>query len=170
MIRENRSHEGPCVTRTARSSGSIADAYGTGRSTAPRRAVASAASRFGRAFTAEELAGRVRRDSPGVSTATVYRSIAAMAASGFLAQVGDRDGAALYAHCAEPGHHHHAVCTSCGATAYTPCPVQGPGLAPAVPEGFIVTSHEVRLYGLCAKCAELDRGAADGCSCDAENG
>jgi len=146
------------------------DAYGTGRSTAPRHAVASAASGFGGAFTAEELAVRVRLDSPGVCTATVYRSIAAMAASGYLTQVGDRDGAALYARCAESGHHHHVVCTSCGATAHTPCPVDDAELASAVPEGFVVTSHEVRLYGLCGKCAERVRVGADGRSCDAGDG
>jgi Fur family ferric uptake transcriptional regulator len=148
----------------------VRDAYGAGRSTAPRRAVASAASAFGCAFTAEELTARVRLRSPGVSTATVYRSIAVMAASGYLTQVGDRDGAALYARCAESGHHHHVVCTSCGATAHTPCPVDDAELASAVPEGFVVTSHEVRLYGLCARCAKRVRDAADGCSCDAGNG
>lgn len=150
--------------------GNANGAYGAGRSTAPRRAVASAASGFGGAFTAEELAARVRTDSPSVSTATVYRSIAAMAASGFLTQVGERDGAALYTRCEESGHHHHVVCTACGATAHTPCPVDGTALASAAPEGFVVTSHEVRLYGLCARCADLAAGAADGCSRDAGTG
>jgi Fur family transcriptional regulator, ferric uptake regulator len=158
--------------RSAGMTGSAATAYGAGRSTAPRRAVALAASAFGRAFTAEELAARVRLDSPGVSTATVYRSIAAMTVSRYLTQVGDRDGAALYARCEESGHHHHVVCTSCGATAHTPCPVDDAGLASAAPDGFVVTSHEVRLYGLCARCA--GRGATgaptDGCSCDADPG
>jgi Fur family ferric uptake transcriptional regulator len=128
--------------------------YGAGRSTAPRRAAAAAAARLGRAFTAEELAARVRGDAPGVSTATVYRSIAAMSASGYLTQVGERGGATLYARCGEAGHHHHVVCTACGATAHTPCPVDGTGLAAIAPEGFRVTSHEVRLYGLCADCRE----------------
>jgi Fur family transcriptional regulator, ferric uptake regulator len=147
---------------------STADAYGAGRSTAPRRAVASAASGFPGAFTAEQLAARVRLDSPGVSTATVYRSIAAMAASGYLTQVGEREGAALFARCQESGHHHHVVCTACGATAHTPCPVDEAGLAASAPEGFVVTSHEVRLYGLCAKCAGRGSDAADGCFRDAE--
>lgn len=141
-------------------------AYGAGRSTAQRRAVAAAAAGFDGAFTADDLAARARRDSPRVSTATVYRSVAAMATSGFLTEVGERDGAVLYARCAEAGHHHHVVCTGCGATAHTPCPVDGPGLAEAAPAGFVVTSHELRIYGLCAACA--DARLADGCSCDAE--
>jgi Fur family ferric uptake transcriptional regulator len=128
-------------------------AYGAGRSTAQRRAVAATAAAFGSAFTAEALAQQVRTVSPGLSTATVYRSISAMAAAGFLTPVGERGGAVLYARCAERGHHHHVVCTACGATAHAPCPVNEAGLAESAPDGFVVTSHEVRLYGLCARCA-----------------
>lgn len=136
--------------------------YGTGRSTAPRRAVAAAAVRFPGAFTAEELTDRVRDDAPRVSTATVYRSIAAMAASGYLAPVGERDGATLYARCGEAGHHHHVVCTGCGATAPAPCPVDGAALAALTPAGFSVTSHEVLIYGLCAACGGRDRDSSPG--------
>lgn len=128
-------------------------AFGGGRSTPQRRAVAEAAARMGGAFTADDLAARVRADAPGVSVATVYRSIAAMADSGYLTLVGDREGAALYARCAEAGHHHHVVCTRCGATAHTPCPVDEAAISASAPDGFVVTSHEVRLYGLCARCA-----------------
>ena len=150
-------------------------AYGTGRTSAQRRAVSDAAAEFSGAFTAEDLAARVRRASSGVSTATVYRSLAAMAASGFLTPVGERDGATLYARCEKPGHHHHLVCTACGATAHAPCPVDEAGVAASAPEGFIVTAHEVRLYGLCAACsraaaAASQTTAADSCSCDAEAG
>jgi len=153
----------------ARSPGRPADLspYGSGRTTAQRRAVASAAAGFGcGAFTADDLAARVRLTAPGVSTATVYRSIAAMVASDYLTAVGDRDGAALYTRCDEAGHHHHVVCTVCGATAHAPCPVDEAGLAAAAPAGFIVTAHDVRLYGLCAACA-ADAPRLDGCSCDA---
>jgi Fur family ferric uptake transcriptional regulator len=136
----------------------IETAYGTGRSTAQRRAVAQAASAFGGAFTAEALASQVRAEYPGVSTATVYRSIAAMGASHFLTVVGERDGAVLYARCGREGHHHHVVCTACGATAHTPCPVNDAQITASAPAGFVVTSHEVRLYGLCARCAAADRG------------
>jgi Fur family transcriptional regulator, ferric uptake regulator len=177
MLRENDSHEGRAVERGTRAVREVG-AYGAGRSTAQRRAIAAAAEGFSGAFTADDLAGRVRRDAPFVSTATVYRAIAAMASSGYLTQVGDRDGAALYARCEEPGHHHHVVCTRCGATAHTPCPLDEAGLAAAAPDGFVVTSHEVRLYGLCAACAGRgDTGAgaggapptprSDPCPCDA---
>jgi len=131
----------------------IARAYAGGRASAQRLAVARAAEGAGGAFTVEELAALVRRDDPGVATATVYRCVSAMAAAGYLTCVGERDGAVLWARCDARGHHHHLVCTSCGATAHTACPVDEAALAASVPEGFTVTSHDVRLYGLCAACA-----------------
>lgn len=142
-----------------------ARAYGASRSTAQRRAAAAAAARFGGAFTADDLIARLRVDEPGFSTATAYRSISAMVASGYVTPVGERDGAVLYARCAHTGHHHHVVCTACGATVDAGCPVDEMGLAASAPEGFVVTSHEVRLYGLCAAC-NGDAAISDGCSCD----
>jgi Fur family transcriptional regulator, ferric uptake regulator len=157
------------VAKTGSAIAPRAGAYGAGRSTAQRRAVADAVERIGAAFTADDLAARVRAQAPGVSTATVYRSLSAMTEAGHLTIVGERGGAALYARCAEPGHHHHVVCTGCGATAPAPCPVDDAGLAASVPAGFVVTSHEVRLYGLCAACGDRERAERAGaCSCDAD--
>jgi Fur family ferric uptake transcriptional regulator len=144
---------GVSVACCDRKSSGTGTAFGPGRSTEQRRAIASAVAELGGAFTAEDLAAHMRANRGGVSTATLYRSIATMAGSGFIAPVGERDGAVLYVGCASPDHHHHLVCTSCGATAQTPCPVDAAELARSAPDGFVVTSHEVRLYGLCAKCA-----------------
>jgi Fur family ferric uptake transcriptional regulator len=131
----------------------IVRAYAGGRSSAQRLAVAQAAGRAGGAFTVDDLTSLVREQDPGVSKATVYRCVAAMAASGYLSCVGDRDGAVLWVRCDADGHHHHIVCTSCGATVHTACPVDAARLAASAPEGFTITSHDVRLYGLCAACA-----------------
>lgn len=153
------------AVRHAQDPASQSGVYGPGRSTAQRRAVTSAVARFAGAFTADDLVARLGHEAPGVSTATIYRSIAAMAATGHLSHVGERDGAALYARCDETEHHHHLVCTSCGATAHTPCPVDPHALAATAPAGFVVTSHDVRLYGLCAAC-NAEAEPADGCACD----
>jgi Fur family ferric uptake transcriptional regulator len=131
----------------------VSRAYGGGRTSAQRLAVARAAERASGAFTVEDLVALAREEDPRVSTATVYRCVAAMAAAAHLAGVGERDGAALWARCDAAGHHHHLVCTSCGKTAHAACPVDETALAAAAPEGFTVTSHDVRLYGLCAACA-----------------
>lgn len=138
----------------------LADAYGGGRASAPRLSVARAVAGLSGAFSVDELARRVRLFNPGVATATVYRATAAMAAAGFVEQVGDRDGKALFARCAEDGHHHHLVCTHCGAVAHAPCPVDRAVIERAGAQGFVITGHEVNIYGLCARCLGADGGAA----------
>ena len=71
----------------------------------------------------------------------------AMEEAGFIEAVGSRGNAALYVHCAQEGHHHHVVCTSCGAVADAECSV--PTVAT---NGFAITGHELSLWGLCPRC------------------
>lgn len=128
--------------------------FGASRVTERRRAVALAADGFGGAFTVEDLVSAARDRSPGIGVATVYRAVAAMESAGSLERVGSRDGSALYVRCTAEGHHHHLVCTACGRVAHTACPLaDGMGRDGTVRDGFVVTSHEITLYGLCARCA-----------------
>ena len=129
-------------------------AYGPGRVSAQRAAIARAADAMPGAFTVSELAGALRARGDSAGTATVYRAVAAMAAAGHLERVGDRDGWTLYVRCDAAGHHHHLVCTGCGSIAETPCPLDPASLDAAAAAGFVVTRHEVAIYGLCADCAD----------------
>lgn len=135
-------------------------AYGDARFSEPRLYAARAADGIGAAFTVEELAAAVRADHPGAgATATIYRSVAAMEETGFLERVGERDGAALFARCATHAHHHHIVCDGCGKTAHAQCPLAAAEAVPtARADGFVITRHEVTLYGLCPECASLTEG------------
>ena len=120
-----------------------------------RRSVAAAVDELDRAFTVEDLVDAVRTRSPGIGIATVYRAVAAMEDAGALERVGSREGSALYVRCSAAEHHHHLVCTACGAVAHTPCPLGAPP-SDASHEGFVVTSHQITLYGLCATCVDTD--------------
>jgi len=138
----------------------LRDAYGGGRTSAPRLAVARAVTSLTGAFSVDELARRVRLSHPAIATATVYRATAAMASAGFVEQVGERDGKVLFARCCADGHHHHLVCTCCGTVVHTPCPVDRTVIERAGAQGFVITGHEVNIYGLCARCLRMDGGAA----------
>lgn len=134
--------------------------FGRGRVTERRRAVAAAVDGFGGAFTIDDIVHAARVRSPGIGVATVYRAVAAMDAAGSIERVGSRDGSALYVRCTRDGHHHHLVCTACGKAAAASCPLDtGSVVQDAAGHGFIVTAHEITLYGLCATCAA--RSAAD---------
>lgn len=139
-------------------SGEAATAYGGGRVSAQRADLARAAAAMGVAFTVDDLASAAARDGRRPSLATAYRSVRAMLLSGYLERIGERDGRALYACCDADEHHHHVMCTSCGAVAETACPL-GIGVASdAARAGFVLTGHDVVLYGLCRVCAAR-RGA-----------
>jgi Fe2+ or Zn2+ uptake regulation protein len=104
-------------------------AYGGRRMSAQRGALARAAVALGCAFTVDELAAAARSEASAPGTATAYR-----------------------ARCEVDGHHHHLVCTSCGALAQAPCPLDERTLATAADGGFTVTGHDVAIYGLCRDC------------------
>lgn len=130
--------------------------FGDRRITGRRRAIAAAADALGAAFTVDDLIEATRNLSPGVGAATVYRAVAAMEASGSLERVGMRENSALYVRCDHSGHHHHLVCTGCGKVARAGCPLS-PAAKLEGQDGFIVTNHELRLYGLCAECTDAGR-------------
>ena len=131
--------------------------YGNSRVTRTRRAIAAAVERAGGAFTVEDLLSELRRSGGPSAVATVYRAVAAMEAAGHLARVGAREGAALYARCADPAsHHHHVVCDECGRIAATRCPLDLALPDPEATGGFVVTRHEIALYGLCPECARRE--------------
>lgn len=135
------------------------NAYSGSRLSGPRQVILEAVHAMTGAFTIDELARAVRTRRAGVGTATVYRAVASMEASGYLESVGARGGSALYARCDECGHHHHLVCTGCGAVATAECDLLGTIERASREVGFTVTDHELNVYGLCAECSKTDTEA-----------
>lgn len=139
------------ATHTPRLSEPVA-LYGCGRISAQRAVIATAAEEMRGAFTAEDLHRAVVAMEPGIGLATVYRAIAAMQSAGTLVPVGDREGSALLAVCVRHDHHHHLVCTECGAVVGVDCPIDEATVRAAAHGGHLVTSHQIILYGLCSQC------------------
>jgi Fur family ferric uptake transcriptional regulator len=125
-------------------------AFGDGRVSVQREAIAQAARDYRTAFSADDLLAAVRRDLPGVGIATVYRAVTAMEAEGFIEPVGARGGATLFVQCGHDDHHHHVVCTGCGAVASAECSLSTTRCA----DGFTITRHDLALYGLCPRCQQ----------------
>ena len=80
------------------------------RKTSARSAVLTRIESGNDAFTAEQLC----RDLPEVGRATVYRTIRHLVDAGALCKLPILDGAPMYS-IARVEHHHHTICSQCGA-------------------------------------------------------
>jgi Fur family ferric uptake transcriptional regulator len=127
-------------------------AYSASRLTRQRREIAAAVTRMPGAFSAAQLAAELHGNGVAAGLATVYRALTSLEASGWIEKAGQREGAALFTHCAVEHHHHHLVCTTCGRVEHAPCPLEGVLAGVAESTGFVITGHDVALYGTCAAC------------------
>jgi len=135
---------------------SKSDPFGSGRMTAQREVLIETAASMGCAFTVDDLAVAVRDRDTSIGVATVYRAVTALEETGWLERVGDRAGSALFARCAAGDrHHHHLICTTCGRVEPADCPIASAS-PHSSPDGFVITSHEVTLYGLCPDCVRAE--------------
>ena len=121
------------------------------RVTPQRQTVLDAIVGLDGAFTPLELFDHARALDPQLGLATVYRTVELLRETGSLRQL-VHDGRPTYVRC-HAGHHHHLVCTSCGAVQETE--LCG---APSAAElrrrhGFRAQEHQVDIFGLCERCA-----------------
>jgi Fur family ferric uptake transcriptional regulator len=121
------------------------------RLTPQREAVLEAVADLDGSFTLVEVYDRARAAEPRLSLATVYRTVDLLRRTGSVRPL-PAEGQATYVHCRR-GHHHHLVCTACGAVEETTLCA-----APSATElrrrhGFVAESHELDIYGLCGRCA-----------------
>ncbi len=121
------------------------------RATAQRRAVLDAIAASAGSFTVTELYDRARRAEPRLGLATVYRTVELLRQTGSVRPL-PSEGRPAYVRC-RPGHHHHLVCVRCWTVEETDLCA-----APSEAEvrrlhGFRAETHEVDIYGTCARCA-----------------
>ncbi|NJM08392.1 transcriptional repressor, partial [Candidatus Gracilibacteria bacterium] len=129
------------------------------RLTAPRLAIIGWIADAARPFSAEALTAALA--SAGVGRATAYRAVDWLRERGWLARVQTERGDYTYTRTL-PGHHHHAVCTRCGATLLVEgCNAIDALTALLARQGFRVHGHILELFGLCARC-QAALGASTG--------
>ena len=120
------------------------------RVTAPRRALFSTMNSLGDHFTAEGLASA----APGVGRATVFRTLKLLQEIGTVCQVVLDDGTLQY-RLTSGWHHHHIVCSRCGAVNdFEACDIQSLLAELASKTGYEIEAHRLEVYGRCARCRE----------------
>lgn len=128
------------------------------RNTQQREAIRATLARAGRPLSPSEIHRAASGSVPGLGIATVYRNLRSLAAEGWLREVELPGGGPIRYEVAGKGHHHHFHCRLCDRVfEVDDCPGDLRALAPP---GFRPESHEIILYGLCARCAEPEAAAA----------
>lgn len=100
-------------------------------------------------FTVEDLCASL----PGVGRATVFRTVKLLQEHDVLCRVVLEDGGVRY-QMSTGGHHHHLVCSQCGAVSE----FSDPALDVLIQENargaaFQLDGHSLELYGRCGQCA-----------------
>jgi len=126
------------------------------RNTEQRQAVLSAIiDNEGRHLSTEEIYDIVKANSPDIGLATVYRTLLLLEEMNLIHKVDFNDGRSRYElnKSNEEHLHHHLVCTQCGSI----YEVKDDLLEQLEKQiynknGFLVTNHSVKFYGLCSDC------------------
>ena len=102
--------------------------------------------------TADEVFLGVRQLLPGISLATVYKSLETLVGCGLAVKLTYGDGSARYDGRTDP--HHHARCLVCGKVKDVHGDIAGEDLQPICGSagGFTVTGYRLELTGYCASC------------------
>jgi len=111
---------------------------------------------------ADEVFQGVRSQVPGISLATVYKSLETLVNCGLAAKLTYSDGSARYDGRTDP--HHHARCISCGKVMDIPGRISDEDLDALSRglDGFSRIGYRLELTGFCSECAP--REPARGCA------
>ncbi|WP_163547393.1 Fur family transcriptional regulator [Candidatus Frankia nodulisporulans] len=109
--------------------------------------------------TAAEVYEQVRRTSPRIGSATVYRTLALLVSTGQALELSLGGGAAAR-YDANTCRHDHAVCEGCGRAVDLDHPVPDGMMAEiARRSGFAITGYDLQFRGICPDCQAQGAGS-----------
>jgi len=101
----------------------------------------------------EDLYLKIKASHPGIGSATVYRTLKLFAEAGLAREILLHDGQTRYEHVMEGEHHDHLVCTGCNSIIeFENETIEKLQQEIAIRHGFMIKSHKLEIYGLCAVC------------------
>jgi len=123
------------------------------RVTAKIRAIVETILSSERALDAVAIFDIVRHEYPGLGLVTVYRTLQKLEELGLVEHLHQANGCSMVLRAAR-GHEHFLVCSRCGRVVY----FSGDNLNMLTDQiarqtGFVIQSHWLQLFGLCAACS-----------------
>lgn len=108
--------------------------------------------------SAEELYDLIKKQTPSIGFATVYRTLKLLSEAG-LATLGNfRDGYTRFENTASKAHHDHLICMSCGKIVeFANSHIETLQEKVAEEHGFLVREHTLDIYGICAACQKVKK-------------
>ena len=130
------------------------------RYTGGRRALVDVLAGAGRPLTVLEVLDR----TPGVPQSSAYRNLTVLIEAGAARRVNGSGEHGRFELAEDlTGHHHHAICTSCGTVVdihgapRLERALQAAADAAGAELGFVVSGHTIDLLGTCRSCAACPR-------------
>jgi len=124
------------------------------KSTAQRDFIADTFFKTNTHISLDELLKKVKRKTPNIGYATVYRTMKLLTESGLAIARQFGDGQTRYENLPEDGHHDHIICIKCSKIAeFHNHKIEQLQMEAAKKLGFTVVNHKLELYGYCADCS-----------------
>ena len=121
--------------------------------TPQRRAVLKVLSSSQEHLTPAEIYDMVRLERPGVSLVTIYRALHVLTGLGLICEVHAGGNCRRYLIRRQAKHHHHLICSSCGAVVdFTGCDLSQLGKRLSRETGFEIKTHLLEFLGRCRDC------------------
>lgn len=126
--------------------------------TPQRRAVLNAIADSHEHLTPAALYERVHQECPGIGLVTVYRTLEVLAQLGVICEVHAGGNCRSYLMRRPSEHHHHLICSGCGAVVdFSHCDLGELEQRLAQETGFEIECHLLEFLGHCRRCLGTDR-------------
>ncbi|MCK4738823.1 MAG: transcriptional repressor [Deltaproteobacteria bacterium] len=102
----------------------------------------------------DELLKKVKRKTPRIGYATVYRTMKLLTECGLALERQFGDGQTRFENVLEEGHHDHIICLKCSKIVeFQNQKIEKLQEETALKLGFKVVRHKLELYGYCSDCS-----------------
>ena len=123
--------------------------------TPQRRSLLNLIARSREHLTPAEIYERLRSECPQIGLVTIYRTLEILTNLGLVCEVRTGGNQRSYLMRRPLEHHHHLVCSGCGAVIdFTGCDLSGIESKLVRETGFSIQSHYLEFTGQCRKCRE----------------